>query len=295
MKIQCQIINIFIISVLFSTSSAIAQNTFAGNLPIAQNKDFTDNNKNSKFIQRAQLHLRDDQDSAFNPPNQPLINLAENIGGRLEWKETLDFAGTRPSKAPGDCNVDFDDPVDLEQLSEASLLNTFVFDPWWHQQCDSDNNVFIRPYNIDHFHLSPENTNCFGSGPGELQDDGSCQVYEDPAQEPHLLHTMLTNDVIELVVNDNLGNQKAFDFKRIRILGKNPIRVCYKPVQEIDGPWLAQAQNELSSPGTWACWNNMTPAYWDVSEWAGNVTAVRFIGVHGVPNFSIDDIRIGVY
>ena len=300
MKIQYLIISLFIIPALLSTSSAIAQSTFDGNLSIAQDKDVIDDNRNSKPIRRSQFLFSDqfifNLDFSFSPPNQPLINLAENVGGRLEWQETSNFADPRPSRAPGDCNVDFDDPADLDQLDEASLLNTFVMEPWWHQQCDSDNNVFIRPYKINHFHLLPENSNCFGSGPGEYQEDGSCQVYEDQRQQPHFLRTMLPNDVIELTVNDNLDNQKAFDFKRIRIMGKNAVRVCYKPAQEIDGPWLTLAQDGLSSPGTWACWNNMTPGYWDVSQWAGNVTAVRLIGAEGIPNnFAVDDIRIGVH
>ena len=140
--------------------------------------------------------------------------------------------------------------------------STFATDPWWNQQCDDDNYVFVRPYNLDHFHLDFENATCYEFGfSGELQEDGSCKIFDDPEQQPRILHTMLPDDVIELIVNDSNGNQVVFDFKRIRIVGNNPVRVCYKPVQEIDGPWIAQAQDELTAPGVWACWNNMTTGY----------------------------------
>ena len=289
MNTRFQTINLVAAFLFVIVNLTFIQSTLAGNLidrKISDVSDASDNLKSSK-------HLQGNQESGFYPPKKPLISFSRIDREKVKWQSTTRFANLSPSRAPGDCEVDFNDPAALSLLDNAAE-HTFATDPWWNQQCDIDNNVFIRPYNIDHFHLNFENATCYDVGlSGELQNDGSCKIFSDPEQQPRVLHTMLANDVIELIVNDSNGNQVLFDFKRIRIAGNNPVRVCYKPEHESDGPWITQAIDELTEPGLWACWNNMTTGYWDVSEWAGNVTAVRLIG-EGIPNFMVDDIRIGI-
>ncbi|MCB1986265.1 MAG: hypothetical protein H6936_11060 [Burkholderiales bacterium] len=243
----------------------------------------------------ATKQLRQSQSEGFYPPENPEAHLIKRVEGR-EIMQSIDrLVAHRFSKSVTDCEVNFNDPEALSQFPDAAI-STFAPEPWWNQECDADNLAFVRPFNLDHFHLDFENATCYELGwPGEMQEDGSCEIFENPEQQPRRLHTMLTNDIIELTVLDNGGNKVTFDFKRIRIVGNESVRVCYKPEQEINGPWIVQSPGEGTGPGIWSCWNNMSTGYWDVSTWAGNVTAVRLIGVDGIPNFMVDDIRIGIY
>jgi hypothetical protein len=74
------------------------------------------------------------------------------------------------------------------------------------------------------------------------------------------------------------------------------VRLCYKKVQEIEGPWIAAPDVPLdgSTPGVWLCWGQLGPALWDLSAWATDVREVKVTASDGVSTFAIDDFLIGV-
>lgn len=231
------------------------------------------------------------------PPTPPIVSIAEEAFERTQWKDTDLLIQRSAALFSSDCEVNFNDPFALSLFPDAAV-STFAYAPFWNQVCNVDRSVYIRPYNINHFHLSYESPTCLDLDSGQLgepQEDGTCVPFADPTLEPRFLSTMLHNDVIELLVLNDDSEPEPFDFKRIRITGNDPVRVCYKPVQEVTGPWITSETNGLTEPGVWACWNNMATGYWNVADWAGNVTAVRLMAPEGVVNFSVDDIRIAVW
>ena len=93
----------------------VSQNTVAGNFTAGQGDDVNDPSKRKNNIVtsdyfKSPKYLRGNQESGFYPPNQPLINFASIDRDELKWQTTTRFANLSPSRAPGDCDVDFNDP-----------------------------------------------------------------------------------------------------------------------------------------------------------------------------------------
>ena len=86
----------------------------------------------------------------------------------------------------------------------------------------------------------------------------------------------------------------GFDLSRIRIK-LSAVRLCYRKNQEIQGDRAAAPGLPNSEPGIWLCWNRLEPGYWDLSDWAIDLTEVRVTGAEGeLGPFSLDDLQIGV-
>ena len=86
----------------------------------------------------------------------------------------------------------------------------------------------------------------------------------------------------------------AFDLNRIRVK-LTPVRLCYRKNQEIDSDWATAPGLPPGEPGVWLCWNRLEPGYWDLSDWAIDLTEVRVTGAAGeLGNFSLDDLQIGI-
>jgi hypothetical protein len=225
------------------------------------------------------------------------------------------LAGGRTAAFPYDCPVDFDDTDALNGIPDHAAT-TFTYAPWWYQSCGGSlqNYAVVRPVEYSHYHLNFEddtiscldtNTGTFG----RLQPDSTCSsngidyTMEPRYVSPHDIGAHIHLYVVNQYVNpndpysDSTYDKKPFDVKRFRVrTGSPPVRVCYKKVQEIDGPWLAAPDVPLhgSSPGVWLCWNQLGPGLWDLSEWATNIRELKVSATDGVSIFSIDDFRISV-
>ncbi len=231
----------------------------------------------------------------FTPPSPQAMRAI--IGNRdTVWQAASNLVAERtPVRSTYDCTVDFNDE-DAINLFVDKAASTFAYFPFWNQVCNVDVSVNVRPYYIDHFHLSYEKDVCIDTGSGEfgeMQEDASCMGFADPAKEARRLSSMLPRDVLELTAYNNYYDTRIdFDLKRIRVVGNRPVRVCYKPAEQNDGDWVTTAVDQASNTGIWLCWNNLSTGYWDLSAWAGDVSTVRIMAADGQPNFAVDDILI---
>lgn len=234
-------------------------------------------------------------EQAFAPPTEPIATREPRAGaaGRPSSAPAL-VAAPAPTRSLHDCAIDFDDEDALNLFTDKAAT-TFAPFPFWNQVCNVDVSAHLRPHHIDHFHLNYEGDTCIDAGAyGEMQPDGSCVAFADPALEPRYLASMLPRDVIELTARRNHdGTRISFDLERLRVVGNSSVRVCYKPDgQTPDGEWITTAIDAAASPGTWLCWNDLPTGYWDLSAWATDVSAVRLLAADGEPNFQVDDILI---
>lgn len=194
------------------------------------------------------------------------------------------------------CMIDFSDYDALNWLPDFAE-NTFAFNPWWFQSCDGLHHAVVRPIGDDHFHLGYENPHikpCNGDQTdfAIVDEDGNCEEI-DPREEPRFLHPHLGSVTTHLYVHD--GNEKKFfQLNSIRVENQNAIKLCYKPMQEDDGPWETNEVDNTTGPGIWFCWNELTTGNWDLSEWTNYITDVKITSSHG-GIYQIDDIGIWIH
>jgi hypothetical protein len=247
-------------------------------------------------------------------PDSPKLMTARGLRNPTATEARI-LAGSPIAAFKYDCSVGFDDPAALAALPDAAQ-NTFAYAPWWFQYCGGGllNYAVVRPLEYGHYHLAYEDASISCVDPntglfGRIQPDMSCSSAGiDHTMEPRYVAPHIGDERVHLYVvnqyvnpsdpySDSTYDKKPFDLKRLRVLaGSPPVRVCYKKVQEINGPWLAAPDVPLdgSTPGVWLCWNQLGPALWDLSPWATNVREVKVTATDGASVFSIDDFLIGV-
>ncbi|HNP62172.1 MAG TPA: hypothetical protein PKM72_15095 [Nitrospirales bacterium] len=241
---------------------------------------------------------------------KPSVNPTANIL-RARSGSTSPLDALQTSNNPilaEECLVDFSD-YDALDLLEFSLHpyaeTTFAYTPWWHQACNGLMYVEVRPIwtplSVSHFHLGYENphiTTCPGSFTdwGIIQDDGTCQEIE-PRDEPRSLHPHEGHRPTHIFVTDGgINDKKLFKLNRIRVESTQGIQLCYKPMQEIDGPWISSGVAGSTHPGIWYCWDELPTGNWDLSDWTDHITEVKIRASHGSFGiYQIDDIGIGIY
>jgi hypothetical protein len=201
--------------------------------------------------------------------------------------------------ASSNCSVDFSDYDALELLPDFAM-DSFAYSPWWFQSCSGNpggSHAVVRPIGDSHFHLAYDNPHilpCNGDLTqwGLLQEDDTCDVIE-PREEPRFLHPHASNVTTHIYIWDGFG-KRFFRLNSIRVENENAIRLCYKPVQEDDGPWETSEPDGTTSPGIWFCWNELTTGNWDLSEWTDYITEVKIVSTYdGI--YAIDDIEMHVY
>jgi hypothetical protein len=201
--------------------------------------------------------------------------------------------GRTGPKLGSECVVAFSDFDALGWLP-GFAQDTFAYSPYYSQLCNAVSQAVVRPVYINHYHLlyeDPHITLCDGTFQRVL-DDGTCQPI-DPRTEGRSLAPHYGNEIIHFYVWDSPGSQMLpFNFKRIRVGSGAPIRFCYKPVQEIEGPWVTYSTDGMTGPGVWYCWNQLDTGNWDVSDYTWFVTEIKITGTPGlnVAVFQIDDL-----
>jgi hypothetical protein len=287
------------IDISVSVLSALMLGSLAATSVQAQEHDFKTVHSQPSTLHRPSggliRNLQGANQTLFTPP-APLAMQATITREDTRWQAVAEFTARQaPLRSTYDCAVDFNDE-DALNLFVNKAADTFAYAPFWNQVCNVDVSVNLRPYYINHFHLTYEKDVCLDTSSttfGEMQEDGTCLAFADPAKEARRLSSMLSSDVLELTAYNNYYDTRInFDLKRIRVVGNRPVRVCYKPAQQNDGDWITTEVDSASNPGLWYCWNNLSTGYWDLSSWAGDVSAVRLIAAEGHPNFSVDDILI---
>ena len=284
---------------LVASSAASAQSQ--GSSRIHQKADITDHihqlPKNDNGMSGQNMtYTNVEVPLTFTPPSPKVMRLSTK-GGTEHWEEVKTLtAGRTPVRSTYDCAIDFNDENAIN-LFVNKAADTFAFFPFWNQVCNVDVSVAVRPFYINHFHLTYEKDVCIDSSTstfGEMQEDETCLAFEDPAKEARQLSSMLSTDVIELTAYNNYYDTRInFDLKRLRVVGSRPVRVCYKPAeQDNEGDWITLEADSATDTGIWLCWNSLPTGYWDLSTWAGDVSAVRLIAAEGHPNFAVDDILI---
>jgi hypothetical protein len=225
------------------------------------------------------------------------------------------LAGPPSAAFPYECSVDFDDSVTLSGVPNLAA-DTVAYAPWWFQNCGGNlaNHAVVRPVEYSHYHLGFEDDTivCLDLATatyGRYLPDMTCSsagidyLGEPRYVAPHWgdghIHLYVVNQDVNPndPYSDSTYDKKPFDLKRLRVrAGSPPVRVCYKKVQEIEGPWIAAPDVPLheSTPGVWLCWAELGPALWDLSAWAKNVREVKVAASDGDSIFSIDDLLVGV-
>jgi len=216
--------------------------------------------------------------------------------------DLIDPAGRQRAN---ECLVDFSDYDALDRLTYAPTgyfpyaEDTFTWSPWWFQQCAGPIHAVVRPLgNWDHYHLNYEDPDIGPCEPfgewGYPQPDGSCDDF-DPRDKDRSISTHDPESGVHLYTYDGSG-KLPFSLKRITVLGNSPLRLCYRPDQVVSGDWITSEADGTTFPGIWYCWDSLDPGWvWDLSQYANNVTDVKFYSADGLYPAKADDITISTY
>lgn len=194
------------------------------------------------------------------------------------------------------CTIDFNDPDSLG-ITESTLWFDRIYLPWY-QNCGPSDIIHLRQQKNSHFHVGFANDDVLPcvedpqAFPSRIQEDGSCE-FVDIRNEPRTRLVPHTDDEHIVIRVTYSGEAIPFDLNQIDI-GSNSVRLCYtKATDSSFDDWLADELDQNTSPGLSFCWDNLSPATWDLSEWAWDIIKVNIFG-KGNDNFSLDNIKIGL-
>ena len=253
--------------------------------------------------------VRDESKTLVTPTHltrRPGTPAAKLIATTSRPVNPLDVLKTPPPVlASSECLVDFSDYDALNRLTYApegySLYaeDTFTWSPWWFQACNGLDHAVVRPVSpYTHFHLGYEDPD-IQPCPGSFVDwdivheDGTCEEF-DPRDKPRRLSSHDSAAVIHLYLYDGFST-RTFGLNGLKVLGAYPVRVCYKPLQESDGPWETSEPGGSTSSGIWLCWDELGLGTWDLSGYAGYITEVKISSAGQAGPFTIDDLKLAVY
>jgi hypothetical protein len=209
----------------------------------------------------------------------------------------FDFYLDNPPSYLAECVVDFNDQGALT-LTEPSLWFDRIYLPWF-QACDGSGYVDMRPLVEAHFHLGfedPEVLPCFSDAqafPSIIDDDGTCHFVDIPTEPRTHITTHTPSEYMWLRFYGNNDKWLTFALNQIRVVGSNPVRICYRKDQEIDLSWLTSGEQSGTVPGVWLCWSEISPGAWDLSHWVWDVTDVKITGADNATGpFSLDDLKV---
>ncbi len=199
------------------------------------------------------------------------------------------------------CEVDFNDPR-ASALTAQSVRQDEIHQPWW-QHCPGAGYVDVRATVWGFLHMPFRDFDVGDCRSAELDDGtprrrdarGACEPVQ-PANE--MRAHAVTNGPEETVRIRAYADrsdeyvESAFDLTRIRILGSNPARLCFKARQGPAEPAPADAA-PADSGAFWACFDDLAPGTWDLSDWVVDVSEVTLANVDGNP-FSFDGLGIAI-
>ena len=236
-------------------------------------------------------------------PGTPVARLVATTARPLNPLDTLESPPSILSSS--ECLVDFSDYDALNLLTYAPAgyplyaEDGHAWSPWWFQACNGLDHATVRPVSpYSHFHLGYEDPDiqpCPGSFVDWdiVHDDGTCEEF-DPRDKPRRLLSHDGGAAIHLYLYDGYG-KKTFGLNGLRVLGEHPVRLCYKPAQEVDTGWETSEPGGSTSPGIWLCWDELGLGTWDLSEYAGYITEVKLSSTGMAGSISIDDVKLKVY
>jgi len=185
-------------------------------------------------------HLSDLAPRVPKPSREEIVDL---LGGRyVEGVYTICFVG-------------FDDHATLDGISNSPQgETTFVYAPYYRQDCGDAGQVRVEPITPYHFHyhlnfedptidcVDPDNDWKFGRTV-----DGECEVVPDFAAEPRYLGSHLGDEIIRVRAHDvGTGVQIPFDVISFQVVTDEAVRFRYKT---LGGQWFEF--NNLGGPTNW--------------------------------------------
>jgi len=236
-------------------------------------------------------------------PGTPVAHLLATSPRPTDPLDTL--VARPPVLKSAQCLVDFSDYDALDRLTYAPdgfplyAEDGHAWSPWWFQACNGIDHAVVRPIApYEHFHLAYEDPAIQPCYPSVIDwdiihDDGTCEEF-DPRTKPRRLVSHDGNAVIHLYLYDGWG-KKLFGLDGLRVVSENPVRLCYKPMQEEDGPWETSGPDGTTAPGIWLCWNSLGTGRWDLSGFGGYITEVKISSAGSIGSVSIDDLKLRVY
>lgn len=224
--------------------------------------------------------------------------LPQPADGRTSPVGTHLVAPTRGIAKPTDCVLDFMNSAMLE-MSESTLYGDRIYIPWY-QQCGSAGYVDLRSEIQSHFHLvfaAADVGFCFTHPqfyPARIDPDGTCHLVDIATEPRTYISTHGDNDRLRLRTKGPLNSDwTAFDLNRFRVVGTNPVKVCYKK-KEAPANWEAsEPTNQM--PGSWWCWNELGQGLWDLSASAFELAEVTIEPSPGVGgSVLLDDFHVAI-
>ena len=129
------------------------------------------------------------------------------------------------------CFVSFSSYEVLSNIPDEGA-STFLFAPFWRQDCGDDVEIRVEPLVDNHFHVMPEDPSmdCYnGVGFGQRNDDFECISPPDYADEPRFLGTMGGYEIIRIQAHDTgTGQVVPFDMPSFANVGTIPVKFRYK-------------------------------------------------------------------
>jgi hypothetical protein len=166
-------------------------------------------------------------------------------------EDIQDLLGDRFTEIATLCFVGFDLPSIIGSFPDEAA-STFVFPPYWRQDCDVAE-VRVLPFTTihNHYHLIFEDPEIDCVLPGTLnmgrEVDGECVAPDDYAAEPRFLGTMGGDEIIRIRAHDaSSGNPIPFDVVSFANASSEPIRFRYKTEGDQWFEWT-----NLGGPTNW--------------------------------------------
>lgn len=206
----------------------------------------------------------------------------------------LTAGGARPGFI-SNCFVDFNEPGIIQTLPEQAI-NTFVYWPFWTQNCTgpADTAIAVEPIGSNHYHLNYVDTDirwCTDLGelgrPTDPADPTSPCDPIDPVTEPRkAIQPHLQGYAVRVFAYDPVTKDRIpFTMNQIRIVSGTS-EVCFV---RTDLPWITAAPTD--QPAGYC--GELETGNWDVSATVTDAYEVRIYSRS--PNNSFTDIGLAAY
>jgi hypothetical protein len=176
---------------------------------------------------------------------------------QLSAQEINDLrGGSNPQLGPA-CELDMNNDDAISLLPDLAK-DSFVYAPFWIQNCGGSRYLRAWPTDDEHFHLSFEDATIV-----------SCELPEcDPLSEPRgsmQMHVATRHFRFDQMNSGTTPSSRVY-FAADRVtIGGGAASLCFR--QRATGPWIAWTSD--AEPGAWLCFARLDPGTYDLSEWMG--------------------------
>jgi len=177
------------------------------------------------------------------------------------------------------CTINFNSSNALMYVSDHGY-STFIFNPWYAQQCYGSYWIRGTAVNLDHWHLAAEASNqCYGTSPKwGTQSGSSCINQTDAMYWPRKAMNMNGNTGISFKAVYSNGTYRNLDLKAIYVRSGTIKVLAYRV-----------------GVGWWY-WSNLTAGqrwYWTGNN--VNISDVRVFDTNENATYAIDNLAVAIY